>query len=73
MENMLKDAQKVFSMRKSGSNIRSFWNIGVFKREEIYNIDLIKNLILNDYRIETDINLIKINEIKTTGFNYLIF
>jgi len=67
VNNMIKDINKVISMRKSESDIRSFWNVGVYL--EHIDEDEIKNIL------EPYINnkYMKIKQIKNTNFSYIIF
>ena len=73
IRNMLKDVDKVFSMRQSESDIRSFWNIGVYKEPMSNNGEAEKNKILEYENLSTSEEFIKIQEIGDTGFYYIIF
>ena len=73
IQNMLKDVDKVFSMRKSASDIRSFWNIGVYKEVMDGGDEAIQNMILEYNNLSTSEEFIYINKIGNTGFYYLIF
>ena len=70
---MLKDADKVFSMRQSASDIRSFWNIGVYKEPMSVDGEAEKSKILEYVNLNTSDDFIKIQEIEDTGFYYIIF
>jgi len=63
IKNMLNDVDKVFSMRKSASDIRSFWNIGVYKEAMNGGDEAIKNMILEYDNLNTNEELIQIKKI----------
>lgn len=73
IQNMLKDVDKVFSMRKSTSDIRSFWNIGIYKELMDGGDEAMKSMILEYNNLNTEEEFIRINKIGDTGFYYLIF
>ena len=70
---MLKDADKVFSMRKSASDIRSFWNVGIYKEVMNGGDEAIQQMILEYHNLDTRKEFIEINKIGDTGFYCLIF
>ena len=73
IQNMLKDADKVFSMRKSASDIRSFWNVGIYKEVMNGGDEAIQQMILEYHNLDTRKEFIEINKIGDTGFYCLIF
>ncbi|SFV71359.1 hypothetical protein MNB_SV-13-849 [hydrothermal vent metagenome] len=73
IRNMLEDTDKVFSMRKSASDIRSFWNIGIYKESMAGGDEAIKQMILEYHNLDTQEEFIQINKIGDTGFYYLLF
>ena len=73
IRNMLKDADKVFSMRKSESDIRSFWNIGIYKEPMSIEGEDEKNKILEYENLITSEEFIEIHKIGDTGFYYIVF
>ena len=70
---MLEDVEKVFSMKESASNIRSFWNIGIYREKMVGGDESVVKMILEDSRISTDSNFIRTEKISNTGFYYTIF
>jgi len=70
IKNMLKDTDKVFSMRKSASDIRSFWNIGIYQ-EKTMEDEEIQEMIFE--HINTNENFIQTKKIQNTNFYYTIF
>ena len=72
--NMIKDVDKVISIRKSTSDIRSFWNIGIHKRissNSYIDNKEIKEIIISKFN--TDNNFIESKYIRNTDFAYTIF
>jgi len=72
--NMIKDVNKVTSIRKSSSDIRSFWNIGIHKRisnNHFRDKEKIKEIVLEKFTTEDF--FIESRYIKNTDFSYTIF
>jgi hypothetical protein len=70
---MLKDVEKVFSMKESASDIRSFWNVGIYREKMDGGDESVEKIILEDRRISTDSSFIRTEKISNTGFYYTIF
>jgi hypothetical protein len=49
IKSMLEDTDKVFSMRKSASDIRSFWNIGIYREKNIEDKEIEKMILEHKY------------------------
>lgn len=72
--NMIKDVNKVTAIRKSSSDIRSFWNIGIYKRisdNHYQDKEKIEKIILSKFNTEE--SFIESKYIKNTNFAYTIF
>ena len=74
IDNMLKDIEKVSKARESSADLRCFYALGIFKKEE--NKKILKSKILDKAsRVgwELEESLIEIQIIKNTSYVYAIF
>jgi hypothetical protein len=75
IKGMLEDIDKVYSMKQSASDIRSYWNIGIYKysKDKGDEKGMIKEMILGYAGLSTSEEFIKIFQIGNTEFHYVIF
>lgn len=75
IKGMLEDIDKVYSMRQSSSDIRSYWNIGIYKysKDNGDETEMIKKMILDYDGLSTFEDFIELSQIGKTEFYYVIF